>query len=605
MARNSRNPSPSRDGPKIWPRVAARFRGYRWMLYGTAGLVIVSVGLNMASPLLLREVIDNALPRHNTRMLIAFCGAMIVSGALASGVAVTLNAMSNWVGQQVIHGLRQDLYNRIQCMPLDFFATESPAEIQARMASDIGGISDIITFTGTSTLTAVVSLLAATLVMLVLSWPLALFCLVLAVGLSMFNRRFTLRRRDLAERRQEQMGVLLKLVDDHLTLSGIILGRTFLRYSMQRSRFRATSRQIADLTYRQRVAGSTARGVIVLTMSSLPPLIYLLAGTAVRGLSLGTAVVMVTLQLRLTGPIQQLLALNGRLQSSQAMFRRIFDYLDLAPAVTLEDGVPGQSASPAVLRACGIGHRYPHSQRAALTAMDIELRPGSTTLITGHTGSGKSTLALILAGLVEPTSGTVQTAGDTDRWHAVSCHELWQQVTLVPQETAMFNASIRENLLFARPDATDAQLMQAANAMQIGGFIASLPDRLNTMVGEHGYQLSGGERQRLALTRATLAHSRFLITDEATSALDGPTANAVHEELRDLCQDRALVIIAHRIPPMAWDDQVIVIHQGRIAYRGKHGELISCRGEYRQLLDGQAARTPDGHVDVKIGSREL
>lgn len=169
----------------------------------------------------------------------------------------------------------------------------------------------------------------------------------------------------------------------------------------------------------------------------------------------------------------------------------------------------------------------------------------------------------------------------------------------------MFNASIRENLLFARPDATDAQLMQAANAMQIGGFIASLPDRLNTMVGEHGYQLSGGERQRLALTRATLAHSRFLITDEATSALDGPTANAVHEELRDLCQDRALVIIAHRIPPMAWDDQVIVIHQGRIAYRGKHGELISCRGEYRQLLDGQAARTPDGHVDVKIGSREL
>jgi ATP-binding cassette subfamily B protein len=574
------------------------------MLGGTAALVVVSVGLNMAAPLLLRQVIDDALPRHDTRMLVVFCTAMIVSGVLGNAIAVTLNAMSNRIGQQVVHGLRLDVYDRVQRMPLGFFASEPAAEIQARMASDIGGISDIITYTGTSTLTAAVGLLAAGLAMLVLSWPLALFCLVLAVVLGLFNRRFTARRRDLATRRQDQMATLLRHVGEDLTLSGIILGRTFGRHDAQRSRFCATSRDVADLTYRQRVVGSMARGGIGLTMSSLPPLIYLIAGTAIPGLSIGTAVVMVTLQMRLTGPIQQLLALNGRLQSSRAMFQRVFDYLDLEPALTLGSGAPdrpyagpGQQCRTA-LRARAISHSYPGSRLPALAAVAVQLTPGTTTLITGHTGSGKSTLALVLSGLVEPASGTVEAlrypAAPGDRWRTATCPELWQQVTLVPQEPALFNASIRDNLRFGRPDANDRQLLRAADAMQIGGFIASLPDGLDTMVGEHGYQLSGGERQRLALTRAVLAPSQVLITDEATSALDGPTAEAVHTALRETCRDQALVVIAHRIPPMAWDDHVIVLARGRIAHRGTHGDLSAGCAEYRQLLAGPAVQVQTG-----------
>jgi ATP-binding cassette, subfamily B, bacterial len=587
--------------PEIWRRITVRFYPYRWRLLGTAFLVVISVALNMASPLLLRQVIDDALPTHNTRLLIIFCTAMIVAGALGNVVAVALNIAANWIGQRVVHGLRVDVYDRVQQMPLDFFATEPTSEIQARMASDIGGISDVVTYTGASTLAAVISLLAAGLAMFILSWPLALLCLVLAVALGLFNRRFTARRRDLAAQRQEKMSALLNLVGDDLTLSGITLGRTFRRYAMQRSRFCITSESVADLTYRQRVAGSSAQGVIGLTMACLPPLIYLLAGTAFHGLSLGTAIVMVTLQMRLTNPIQQLLSLNGRVQSSLAMFDRVFDYLDLSPAVALDADGPEQPVRPdhvpMTLRAQGIGHCYPRSGRPALAAINVELRLGSTTLITGHTGSGKTTLALILSGLVAPGHGSVeitQSGAATDQqWQIATYKELWRDVTLVAQETVLFNASIRENLLFARPDATDSQLLHVANAMQLGALIAGLPVGLDTVVGEHGYQLSGGERQRLALARALLAESKVLITDEATSALDGPTASAVHEELRGSCRDRALVVIAHRIPQMASDDQVIVLEDGQVAHRGTHGDLIQACPEYRHLVAGQGTRLPD------------
>lgn len=592
-------------------RIAVRFLPYRWGLCGTALLVLLSVTLNMASPLLLREVIDTALPRHDTRLLIVFCTAMIVSGALTTAIVVVLSMVTSWIGQRVVHELRLEVYDRIQQMPLGFFASEPASEIQARMASDISGISDIITYTATSTLAAVVSLLAAGLVMLVMSWPLAMFCLVLAVVLGLFNRRFNAVRRDLAGQRQEQMAELLQLVGDDLTLSGIILGRTFGRHGAQRSRFRATSEQIGKLSYRQRVAGSTARGMIGLTLACIPPLIYLLAGTAVHGLSIGTAIVMVTLQMRLTSPIQQLLGLSGRVQSSQVMFRRVFDYLDLEPAVVLETGSRGRPARrkdlAAALQIRGVWHRYPDAERNVLAGIDLDITPGSITVIMGPTGSGKTTLALILAGLIAPDSGTVRIGPAPSwgrSWPTAAEQDLWQAVTLVAQETALYNASIRENLLFAWPDATDSQMLRLAGLMQLGDLIARLPGGLDTPVGEHGYQFSGGERQRLALVRALLAPSKILIADEATSALDNATAGAVHEGLRKLCSGRALVMIAHRIPRLAWDDHVIVLADGSIAHRGTHGELFRGCPEYRQLLAAQTAQPASSRQHEQLGGRQ-
>ncbi len=588
----------------IWPRIAGRFRPYRLRVCCAALLVVLYVALSMVSPLLLRQVIDDALPRHDTGLLLVLCSAMAVSGALGTGIAVCLYMMINWIGQRVVHDLRTGVYDQVQRMPLDFFASEPTAEIQARMASDIGGISDIITFTAGGALTAAVTVLAAGLVMLVLSWPLAVACLILAVILSLFNRRFDGLRRNLADQQQDQMARLLRLVGDDLTLSGIILGRTFVRHAAQRSRFRLMSQHIRDITYRQRAAGTTARGMVGLTVACIPPLIYLLAGTAVHGLSVGTAVVMVMLQLRLTGPMQELLQLSGQAHSAQAMFQRVFDYLDLEPAAGLAAcDRPARPAGQVVaLELRGVWHRYPDSERTALSAIDLDVPAGSTTVIIGATGSGKTTLALVMAGLVTPSAGAVrigEPSAGGPRWLPATCQQVWQEVTLVAQETMMFNASIRENLLFARPDATDAELFEAADAMQIGGLIAKLPAGLDTMVGERGYQLSGGERQRLALARALLAPASVLIADEATSALDNATAAAVHARLRDLRGGRSLVVIAHRIPQLAWDDQVIVLSGGCVAHRGTHGELAgSCAG-YRQLLTDQARPGGPQPADVR------
>jgi ATP-binding cassette subfamily B protein len=552
-----------------WRRIAGRFAPYRWLLLASAVLILVAVALTMLVPLLLLHVI-NELAHHETRLLALLCSGMIVAGILASVLMVAMTALTNSVGQRVVHGLRLDVYDRLQGMPLAFFAAEPNSEIQARMASDIGGISDVVTFTSQGMLSAAASLLAACLVMLILSWPLALVSLALAAALNVLNQRFNTRRRDLATQRQDRVSALLALVGEHLTLSGVILGRTMQRSADQRSRFEDVSQQIGDLTYQQRLAGSTARALIGMALACLPPTIYLLAGTMIPGLSIGTVVVLAAMQTRLSGPIQQLLSLSGTAQSSMAMFERVFAYLDMEPVLPPATSARPrlEPARPVSMRVSGVSHRYESSGRMTLADVSLDFPAGSTTLIAGPTGSSKTTLALILAGLLAPSAGNVEVDG-----RPVSGRELWPHVTLLAQETAIFNATVRENLLFARPDATEAQLREVIAAAQLSHLIAALPQALDTTVGDNGHQLSGGERQRLALAQAMLAPGSVLITDEATSALDSETADAVYQALREFCRGQTLVMIAHRIPALYPSDQVVVLAGGRVTECGSYRQL--------------------------------
>jgi ATP-binding cassette, subfamily B, bacterial len=558
-------------------------------------LVVLGVCLSSVSPLLLQRVINDALPHHRVRELTWLCTVMITTGVLAGAAGIAQGMIANRVGQGVVHDLRVRLYDHMQGMGLPFFADDANTEIQARLISDIGGISDMLTLTAQGGLTGIAGLVTACAVMLVLNWPLALASIAFALVLNLVNQRFARRRSTLATRRQAIVSVMMRLVAEDLSLPGVILARTLGQRGRVRDRFWDTSHQLGEVTYQQRLAGRAAMTSISMILACLPPVIYLLAGTVVPRISLGTAVVLATMQSRLTGPIQQLLGLSGSLTSSRAMFDRVFAYLDLETSEdsSNEDHVPGDGLPEdlwLVLR--DVRYQYPGADQAAVRYVSLDIPPRSFTVIAGHSGSGKSTLALLAAGLLPPDSGSVRARDGLEDDGLEDSVSTRAAVTLVPQDAVLFNSTIRENLLFANPRASDRELDTAARLASLTGLLAGLPASLDTPVGERGYQMSGGERQRIALARALLSGSPILVVDETTASLDGHTADEIYQQLHEVSGHRTVIMITHRIPHLAAGDGVVVMADGRVTEQGSHEELLSRRGAYFDLVATQSVAVP-------------
>jgi ATP-binding cassette subfamily B protein len=574
-------------------RLLALFRPYRRRLSSVLVLILISAALGMVSPFLLRAVLDDAIPHSDTQLLAVLVVGMIAIAVATGALGVATTLLSNTVGQRVMHDLRAAVYRHLQRLSLAFFTQTRTGEVQSRIANDIGGVQTVVTSTATSIVSNVTTVLAATVAMFLLDWRLAVAALGLLPFFVWLTRRVGEERRRITAVRQDRLADMSSLVEESLSVSGILLGKTMGRSPELAERFEGESAALADLEVRSRMAGRWRMASVQMSFAAMPALIYLVAGLTIANggaaITIGTLVAFTTLQTRLFFPVQSLLSVGVDVQSSLALFERVFHYLDLPVEIEEREGAVTLAPDRAIGAVAfeDVGFRYRPDGPWTLREVDLEVPAGTTLALVGETGSGKTTLAYLLARLYDVEEGRVTIDGIDvrDLTHA----SLAKVVGVVSQETHLFHASIADNLRFAKPGASDEELERAARAAQIHDLIERLPDGYETVVGERGYRFSGGEKQRFAIARTVLRDPPILVLDEATSALDTETERAVQTALDDLARGRTTVAIAHRLSTVRDAEQIAVLDRGRIVELGDHDELMAIGGRYAAMVAVQGS----------------
>ncbi|MGX4733923.1 ABC transporter ATP-binding protein [Kitasatospora griseola] len=569
-------------------RILRLFRPYAGRLAVVGLLVAASAVVSVVTPFLLRAVLDTAIPERRTGLLTLLALGMIAAAVVTSVLNVLQTLISTTVGQRVMHDLRTSVYRHLQRMSLAFFTRTRTGEVQSRIANDIGGMQATVTGTATSLVSNLTAVVASVVAMVALDWRLTIVSLLLLPVFVWISRRVGRERKRITGERQRQLAKLSSAVQESLSVSGILLGRTMGRSASLTSEFADQSDELAALEVRSSMAGRWRMSTIGIVMAAMPAMIYWAAGLATATgapiVSLGTLVAFVSLQQGLFRPTVSLLSTGVDVQTSLALFQRIFEYLDLPVEIDEPEHPVHLERIRGDVRLEDVEFHYRADQdRPTLSAIDLTVPAGGSLAVVGETGSGKSTLSYLVPRLYDVTGGRVLIDGVDVR--ELSFETLARAVGVVSQETYLFHASVADNLRFAKPDATDEELVAAAKAAQIHEMIAELPDGYDTLVGERGYRFSGGEKQRLAIARTVLRNPPVLILDEATSALDNQTELAVQQALDTLAEGRTTITIAHRLSTVRDADQIAVLDHGAIVELGTHEQLLARDGRYAALLN--------------------
>ncbi|MFK4731365.1 ABC transporter ATP-binding protein [Agromyces mediolanus] len=590
--------------PNLLGRIAELFAPHRAALITTIVLVLIGAALSVIPPLLTQRAFDDGLFPKNaagdalppdvpqlTWLVVGMIAVFIVSALL--GVWQTW--LTSTIGNKVMGALRVRLFSHLQSMELSFFTRTKTGVIQSRLQNDVGGVAGVLTNTVSSVLGNTVTVISAFVAMLILNWQLTLVALLLMPFMVIAQRRVGQVRARIAGKTQESLSEMTAITQETLSVSGILLSKSFTRQQSEIDRYADENRTQIALQVRQQMTGQWFFAMVNIFMSSIPAIVYLVSGWLITGgaadVTAGTIVAFTTVQARLLFPLMGLMRVALDLQTSSALFARIFEYLDLKPAITDAPGAREVPGGPELGRVefDRVSFRYPDAEadsRPTLDEVSFTIEPGQFAAFVGPSGAGKTTVSYLVPRLYEASSGAVRFAG-------VDVRELRQgslvgQIGIVSQETYLFHASIADNLRYAKPDATAAELEAAARAANIHETVASFPEGYDTVVGERGYRLSGGEKQRIAIARVLLKDPPVLVLDEATSALDTISERVVQAALDDAAKGRTTIAIAHRLTTVVAADVIFVVVAGRIVERGTHAELLGLGGVYASLYREQA-----------------